>query len=59
MKYPPADRPRGYSMWRSSWANIERYSQQQKVEQLKALTADKRMSVADNFCIAMLNYSQQ
>ena len=30
-----------------------------KVEQLKTLTADKRLSVADNICIAMLNYSQQ
>ena len=30
-----------------------------KVEQLKALSADKRLSVADVFFIAMLNYSQQ
>ena len=30
-----------------------------KVEQLKTLTADKRLSVADNIFIAMLNYSQQ
>ena len=28
-----------------------------KVEQLKFLTADKRLSVADNIFIAMLNYS--
>ena len=28
-----------------------------KVEQLKTVTADKRLSVADNYFIAMLNYS--
>ena len=30
-----------------------------KGEELKTLTADKRLSVANNVCIAMLNYSQQ